>query len=338
MSSPHPFAGKPFKFGYTFSPNDIHDAFDPALLIAHAQLAESGRFDFIRFIERPLSGDDTAARTEPFTTASFLATKTRRIGLIAQASTSYYEPFNLARLIASLDHVTHGRAGWDIATGATRPAQINFSQAARSAEAHNSRAIEVVEILRKLWDSWEAGAFVRNKETGEYVDGAKIHPIHHEGDLFRIKGPLNVARSPQGHAVVSQYIAAGDAIETSLALAVNEADLIILAAWPPVELRLVVDTLRSRLAEAGREALILADFTPESSNARSVVDRIEALVETARLDGLNVRFGTSEGLSAYVAHVVPELQARGLLADDYSGDTLRDHLGFAEPANRYAFA
>lgn len=332
MSSSPPLVRKPLKFGYTYSPNDIADAFDPTQLAAQARLAEAGLFDFIRFTERALSGDGSEARTEAFTTASYLATLTRKIGLIAQASTSYYEPFNLARLIASLDHVTHGRAGWDIATGASRAAQANFSQGARSAEAHQARAVEVIEILRKLWDSWEEGAFIRDKATGAYVDGGKIHPIHHDGDLFRIKGPLNVARSPQGHAVVAQVIT--DAIAADLA--VREADLLLLTAKAPADLRAEADALRDRLA--GRDALILAAFTPTADNARTVADRIEALAETAQLDGVDLHFNAPDALGKYVAEVVPELQSRGLLATEYTGDTLRDHLGLTEPANRYAAA
>ncbi|MDV6330772.1 LLM class flavin-dependent oxidoreductase [Asticcacaulis sp. 201] len=325
-------AGNPLKFGYVFSPRDVSNAFDPDQLTAQAQLAEAGVFDFIRFQERALSGVNSDARTEPFTTASFLATRTRRIGLIAQASTSYYEPFNLARLIASLDHVTHGRAGWELVTGAERPAHSHFSQAQRSAEAHYARAEEVVEILRKLWDSWEAGAFVRNKTTGEYVDGAKIHAIHHNGDLFRIKGPLNVARSPQGHAVVA--LTARDDISTDLA--VREADLIFLDARPAVDLRSQADQIRTRLNSAGRTARVFADLAPGDGEPGIIADRIEALAETVKLDGINLHFGAPGALAAYVGGVVPELQARGLLARDYTGVTLRDHLGFAEPANRYA--
>ncbi len=332
MSSSLPLVRKPLKFGYTYSPNDISDAFNPAQLAAQAKLAEAGRFDFIRFTERILSGEGGEARTEPFTTASYLATLTRKIGLIAQASTSYYEPFNLARLIASLDHVTHGRAGWDVATGASRVAHANFSQGENSAESHQTRAVEVIEILRQLWDSWEEGAFIRNKATGEYVDGNKIHPIHHKGDLFRIKGPLNVARSPQGHAVVTQVITDDIAAD----LAVREADLLLLTAKAPAELRAEVDSLRARLA--GRNALILAAFTPAADNGRTIADRIEALAETAQLDGVDLHFNAPGALEKYVAEVVPELQTRGLLATEYARDTLRDHLGLTEPANRYAAA
>jgi alkanesulfonate monooxygenase SsuD/methylene tetrahydromethanopterin reductase-like flavin-dependent oxidoreductase (luciferase family) len=334
MSSSLPLVRKPLKFGYTYSPNDVADAFDPTQLAAQAQLAETGRFDFIRFTERALSGADSEARTEALTTASYLATLTRKIGLIAQASTSYYEPFNLARLIASLDHVTHGRAGWDVVTGSSRPAQANFSQGERSAEVHQARAAEVVEILRKLWDSWEEGAFIRNKATGAYVDGDKIHPIHHDGGLFRIKGPLNVARSPQGHAVVAQVITDDIAAD----LAVREADLILLTIKSPIDLRTEVDSLRARLAAVGREAVILAAFTPAADNGRTIADRIEALAETAQIDGVDLHFNAPDALGKYVAEVVPELQSRGLLAPEYAGDTLRAHLGLAEPANRYAAA
>lgn len=312
-------ARTPLKLGYLFQPSDVADAFDPRQLTAQARLAEQGRFDFIRFAERELP--DGLPRTEPLTTASFLATLTRDIGLIAEAGTSFFEPFNLARLVASLDHVTHGRAGWQVTTGAARPAQANFSREPETAEAHLSRAYETVDVLRKLWDSWEDGAFIRNKATGEYVDGDKIHAIHHAGDLFRIKGPLNVARSPQGHAVV--VVAVTDA--HSADLAAREADLIFLPALAPQELRAQAEALRARRPQA----LIFAE-------AEANADAIEAASETAGLDGVNLRFGRRDALEAYVRDVVPELDARGLLAAPVSGLTLRARLGLAEPANRYA--
>ena len=328
-------ARKALKFGYLFSPQDVADPFDPAQLAAQAKLAEAGGFDFIRFHERALTGADTGARTEPFTTASYLATLTKKIGLIASASTSYYEPFNLARLVASLDHVTHGRAGWQLETGASRDVDINFSREAQTPQAHYDRATEVVTILRQLWDSWEDGAFIRNKAIGAYVDGAKIHAIHHKGELFSIKGPLNVARSPQGHAVVAHAIPLADR-DLAIDLAVREADLIFLPALPPVELRALSDDLRRELGARGRTALIFADYTPDSPNARAVADRIEALSETGHLDGVNLYFAAPDALARYVAEVVPELRSRRLQGDGLTGDTLRDHLGLSEPANRYA--
>ncbi len=312
-------ARTPLKLGYLFQPSDIADAFDPRQITNQACLAEQGRFDFIRFAERELP--DGLPRTEPLTTASFLATLTRDIGLIAEAGTSYSEPFNLARLIASLDHVTHGRAGWQVSTGAARPVQANFSREREDAEKHLSRAYETIEVLRKLWDSWEDGAFIRDKATGAYVDGDKIHAIHHAGELFRIKGPLNVARSPQGHAIIA--VAVNDT--HSADLAAREADLIFLPALAPQDLHAQAAALRGRRPQA----LIFAE-------TEAAADAIEAAAETAGLDGVNLRFGSVGALEAYVRVVVPELEARGLLAPPVSGLTLRARLGLTEPANRYA--
>ena len=185
---------RPLHFGFTYTPygepEERFDPFDPAQISTLAQSIETAGFTFIRFQDKQAVGEGPAAfaRTEPFTTASFLATRTKRLGFFVTGNTSYFEPFNLARLTSSLDHVTHGRAGWELVSGASYPAAINYSQAEPSAEEHYGRAAEATEILRKLWDSWEDDAFIRNKATGEYVDGDKIHPIHHAGERFRIGG------------------------------------------------------------------------------------------------------------------------------------------------------
>ncbi len=202
-----------------------HDPFDPAQITAIAQSVEAAGFTFIRFADRNLTGaaqsaPDAWARTEPFTTASFLATRTSQLGFVVTGNTSYFEPFNLARLTSSLDHVTHGRAGWELTTGAFYAAAQNYSQTEPAPEGHYARGNEVAEVLRKLWDSWEDDAFVRNKTTGEYVDGDKIHPTHHNGAQFRIKGPLNVARPPQGQVIIAHEITS----DLSIALAATHAD------------------------------------------------------------------------------------------------------------------
>lgn len=373
---------KPLHFGFLYSPHGAHpgawkhpagrhDPFDPAQITAVAQTAEAAGFTFIHFADRldpdPQTGvqsPDSLARTEAFTTASFLATRTKQLGFIVTGNTSYFEPFNLARLTSSLDHVTHGRAGWDITTGASRPAARNYSRGEDSPEGHYSRATEVVEILRKLWDSWEDEAFIRNKETGEYVDGTKIHPINHQGNLFRIKGPLNVARPPQGQPVVAHEITS----DLSYGLAASEADVIFLGGHQPAEIRRRADAVRKAVAEAGRapdSVRLFAEVTPvvaatlneardllEDLNARAggqpvtgyyitgdgkgIADQIEALAETGGVDGITIRAPLlTQQLDAFAECVVPELKARGLLAD-LNGATLRDHLGLVRPANRFA--
>ena len=358
---------RPLHFGFTYTPysepEERFDPFDPAQISTLAQSVEKAGFTFVRFQDKQAVGEGPAAfaRTEPFTTASFLATRTKRLGFFITGNTSYFEPFNLARLAASLDHVTHGRAGWELISGASYPAAINYSQAEPSAEEHYGRAAEATEILRKLWDSWEDDAFIRNKATGEYVDGDKIHPIHHAGERFRIKGPLNVARPPQGQLVVAHEITS----ELSYRLAAAEADVVFLGALPVEELKARVQTFLTALAAAGRDradvrliaeatpvvaadaaaaAALLEqlgpDAAPRFAGAPSeVVAQLAAYTDAAGLDGLTLRAAALPGqLDALIDNLTPELQRLGLLAAPQDGATLRDHLALKKPANRYAAA
>ncbi|WP_140984733.1 LLM class flavin-dependent oxidoreductase [Asticcacaulis tiandongensis] len=370
---------KPLHFGFTYTPHGAHpgawrhpdsrhDPFDPAQITAQTQAVEAAGFTFIRFQDQlapearaAAHAPEALARTEAFTTASFLATRTKRLGFVVTGNTSYFEPFNLARLTASLDHVTHGRAGWELTSGASYPAARNYSQTEATPEVHYARAAEVLDILRKLWDSWEDDAFIRNKATGEYVDGDRIHPIHHEGERFRIKGPLNVARPPQGQVVVAHEITS----DLSYAIAA-QADLVFLGSHAPAEIRNRADAMREAVKAAGRAAdsvRLFADVipvlaaTPEAAkalladlnaragqsadgyviagDAKQIADQIEALAETGGVNGINIRSPLlPTQLEAFVELVVPELKARGLWAEPKDGATLRDHLGLDRPANR----
>lgn len=364
-------------FGFSYAPHGhhpggwrlqgrAHDPFDPEHLTEVARLAEAARFDFLRFSDRltpeaEAAADDPErlARTEAFTTASFLATRTRHLGILASGNTSYAEPFNLARLTASLDHVTHGRAGWVVTTGADHPAGRNYSQGEGDPAAHYARAFEVVSILRQLWDSWEDDAFLRNKETGEYVDGSKVHAIHHSGALFRIKGPLNVARPPQGQLVVAHEVRG----ELSLDMAASEADVVFLRGAE-------ADAVRAAAVAKGRDAERLRLFSEavvvigeDDAEAEALLDRLnsaagrtgeghyivggpakvadglEALARTDGTDGIDIRFAfLPDQLALYAESVAPELTRRGLLREAYEGRSLREHLGLERPLNRYAAA
>jgi alkanesulfonate monooxygenase SsuD/methylene tetrahydromethanopterin reductase-like flavin-dependent oxidoreductase (luciferase family) len=360
---------RPLHFGFTYTPYSEPEArfdpFNPAQISTLAQSVEKAGFTFIRFQDKQASGEGPAAfaRTEPFTTASFLATRTKRLGFFVTGNTSYFEPFNLARLTASLDHVTHGRAGWELVSGASYPAAINYSQAEPSAEEHYGRAAEAAEILSKLWDSWEDDAFIRNKATGDYVDGDKIHPIHHAGERFRIKGPLNVARPPQGQLVVAHEITS----ELSYPLAAAEADVVFLGAQPVEELKVRVAAFQAALDAAGRdrkEVRLFAEATVivaasaaeaaalvEQSNPGGaaaprfvgapgeVAEQLAAYADAAGLDGLTLRAAGLPGqLDALIELLAPELQRLGLLSAPKEGGTLRDHLALDKPANRYAAA
>ena len=134
-----------------------------------------------------------------------MSTVTSRIGLVATASTSYYEPYNIARLFGSLDHISGGRAGLNIVTGGDPSASKNFGRDEHyDHDERYLRAAEFVEVVKGLWDSWDDDAFVRDKETGVFFDPKKVHYLDHRDQFFSVRGPLNCPRPPQGYPVIFQ--------------------------------------------------------------------------------------------------------------------------------------
>lgn len=199
-------------------------------LINIAQLAEKGLFDLV-FLADSLfvsesSHPNILSRFEPFTLLSVLSTATTNIGLAATASTTYSEPFHIARQFSSLDHLSHGRAAWNIVTSSITSTAENFNGTKlMEHELRYERANEFVEVTNKLWRSWDKGALVRDKETGEFIDASKLHTIDHEGKHFKVRGPLNIERSPQGRPLLIQ---AGSS-PTGTDLASKVADVIFTA-------------------------------------------------------------------------------------------------------------
>ena len=176
---------------------------------ALAQQAEAGLFDSIFLADQLALGDDIAhgPRTalEPITVLAALAVSTSRIGLIATASTTYTEPFNLARQFASLDHISRGRIGWNIVTSWLAPAARNYGGTAQVSHAERyARAEEFLTVVKGLWDSWAADAELDDRASGRYANPARIRPLNHEGAYYRVAGPLNLPRCPQGRPVLVQ--------------------------------------------------------------------------------------------------------------------------------------
>ncbi|WP_040796725.1 LLM class flavin-dependent oxidoreductase [Nocardia higoensis] len=174
-----------------------------------AQTAESGKFDSIFFADSPvLMGDPgrrPSGKLEPTVLLTAIAVQTSRIGLIATASTSYNDPYNLARRFASVDIVSNGRAGWNIVTTAGADAARNFGlDDTPDHKLRYEKAAEFVEVSTKLWDSWDDDAIIADKELGIHADAGKVRRINHRGRFFQIDGPLNVPRSPQGYPVLVQ--------------------------------------------------------------------------------------------------------------------------------------
>ncbi len=185
------------------------DYADVQFYVRVAQLAERGTFDSVFLADFPALSDRPEYRPfqslEPTITLATIAAATRHIGLIATASSTYNEPYNIARRFASLDHASGGRAGLNIVTTADRQAGRNFGIAQPPAHhVRYERAAEFADVVKALWDSWEDDALVGDKDSARFIDTTKIHPIRHAGAHFSVEGALNVPRPPQGRPIVVQ--------------------------------------------------------------------------------------------------------------------------------------
>jgi len=160
-------------------------------------------------------------RLEPITLLAALSAVTEHIGLMATASTSYTEPYNLARYFASLDFLSEGRASWNVVTSWLPEEAANYGLELPEHSTRYQRAAEFIDVVRKLWDSWEDEAVLIDKQSGYFADPERVHPLNHEGRFFKVRGPLNVPRPPQGHPIVVQ---AGSS-ESGKQLAAAQADI-----------------------------------------------------------------------------------------------------------------
>jgi len=219
---------------------------------------------------------------EPLTLLGALAAVTEHIGLIATASTTYNEPYALARKYASLDHLSNGRAGWNVVTSWSEQEALNFSRKKHLDHATRyRRAEEFFDVVTGLWDGWEDDAFIRDKESGRYFDPAKMHVLGHEGEFFQVKGPLNIARPPQGYPVIAE---AGSS-EPGQNLAARTADVVYTAQHDVEDARAFYSSQKGRLAAAGRRpedmvvmpgAMVILGET--DAEARDKLRALEALI------------------------------------------------------------
>jgi len=226
---------------------------DLAVMQEIARTAERGKFDLL-FISDGLDMDpgdhpSFVCRFEPTTLLSVLSACTSHIGLGGTVSTSFSEPFNVARTFASLDHISAGRAAWNVVTSSRPKAALNFSRDAHlEHELRYERANEFVDVVNGLWDCWEDGAIVADKETGEFLDASKVRPLDHKGRFFQVKGPINIARCPQGHPVIIQ---AGGS-PTGLELAARTADVVFSVVQELEPAKKAYADLKGRMAKYGR--------------------------------------------------------------------------------------
>ncbi|RUS43526.1 LLM class flavin-dependent oxidoreductase [Cohnella sp. AR92] len=222
---------------------------------SQAQKAEEGKFDLV-FIADGLYINEKSIphflnRFEPLTILSALAAVTSKIGLVGTLSTSYSEPFTVARQFGSLDHISGGRAGWNVVTSPLEGSALNYGKDRHP--THDERyqiAEEYLDVTRGLWDSWEDDAFVRDKESGVFFDPSKLHTLNHKGKFFSVQGPLNIARSKQGHPVIFQ---AGSS-ESGKNLAAKGADAVFTGPETLEEAKAFYQDVKRRTVEQGRSA------------------------------------------------------------------------------------
>ncbi|WP_128100919.1 LLM class flavin-dependent oxidoreductase [Paenibacillus sp. DCT19] len=234
--------------------------------IQQAKRAEAGKLDFV-FIADGLHITEKSIphflnRFEPLTVLSALAASTRNIGLAGTLSTSYSEPFTVARQFASLDHLSGGRAAWNVVTSPSEGVADNFNKGGHpDHETRYRMAEEYVEVTRGLWDSWEDDALIRDKESGVFFDPEKLHKLNHKGEFYQVAGPLNIARSKQGHPVIFQ----AGASESGRNFAASTADAVFVHGNSLEEAKTVYDDLKQRAVSHGRkpeDILVLPGIAP----------------------------------------------------------------------------
>lgn len=341
--------------------------------------AESGLLDFVT-IEDALSlqssdrtgpdqrTDEVRGRLDAVLIASRVAPLTRHIGFVPTATVTHTEPFHVSKALATLDFVATGRAGWRVKVSGRADEAEHFGrrpppQIDRQADIEDlfAEAGDFVEIVRRLWDSWEDDAEIRDIATGRFIDRERLHYIDFESDRFSIKGPSITPRPPQGQPLVTALAHA----ELPRRFAAQHADIAYVTPFTQDEAVSNVAEIREVAAQSRRDVKIFGDLVvlldQDADRARhrlarldgwsgrpfsigtdifvgtpvELADRLLAL-QLAGLDGFRLRpAALPYDLNAIVEQLVPELQRRDAFRTAYASDTLRGNLGLTRPANRY---
>ncbi|MBK1783794.1 LLM class flavin-dependent oxidoreductase [Prauserella cavernicola] len=303
-----------------------HPRTDPTVLsdVRHyqnlARIAERGTFDSVFLADGvQLMGDvahTAAPHFEPLTLLSAIATATEHIGLVATASTGFSEPYNLARWFSSLDHISGGRAGWNIVTTAGDRAAQNFGRDHNAEHAERyRRAAEFVEVATALWDSWEDDAVLADQASGHFADPDRVHEIGHRGPFFGVRGPLNHVRSPQGRPLLVQAGSSEDGRDFAAA----HAEAVFTAQQQLADAQGFYRDLKARATATGREPeslKVLPGIVPVLGSTTEEAARL-----SAELDGL----------------IVPERAVRALselIGVDLTGHPLDEPLPPLPPVSR----
>ena len=303
-------------------------------------------------IDLAFLGDSFASRTlEAAAIAARAAARTDNIGLVPTITVTHTEPFHISKQIASLDFASHGRAGWqvEVSPGAEQAALFG-----RKAEQDNGslwrEADEAIEVVTRLWDSWEDDAEIRDVESGRFIDRDKLHYIDFEGENFSVKGPSITPRSPQGQPLV---VIRGDS-EESVSVVAARADIVRIVADTVEDAATTAARIRRAVVAEGRdpadvfvlldvEALVsdsAAEELAQLDNWAGHVRAAESVSHIGDLAGLHLLLGSIEAAGLDGVTLVPLALPSGVEAlpatDTRSGSTLRDRLGLSRPVNRYA--
>ena len=303
--------------------------------IDQARLAEAAGFDLVFIVDSPYITPDTAPhflnRLEPLTLLSAVAASTSRIGLVGTLTTSYWEPYNVARQFGSLDHISHGRAGWNVVTTGLEGAARNYGREEHFDHGMRyARAREFVDVVQGLWDSYEDDAFPRDRASGIFLDKTRQHRLDHKGAHFSVAGPLALSRSRQGQPVIFQ---AGDSDEgRKLGAQIAEGIFTIGADFDSA--RTYYADLKARAAAIGRnpdDIKILAGLTPIIADSDEEAQAIDAAGRGALdLGKLLVQLGRAFNYHDFAQYGLDEP------FPDLSGVTLNSYKGQAERIIRTA--
>lgn len=333
------------------------DGAAPGDVAAAVLAAESAGFHAATFADAPAPG-----RTNALQRAAFAGAVTRSIALIPEADTVYTEPFHISTQLASLDFVSGGRAAWIATATASPEAAAAVGRTPVTGTALGQEAAASIEVSRRLWDSWEDDAVIRDAATGRYLDVDKLHyadfetPADFAGEAYSVKGPSIIPRPPQGQLPV---LAAAALVGAGL-IAPGAVDAVLVSAPAAELLSAEVADVRARLGSAGADGVVspaivaeldvvldargqlAAERTVTSSGraryAGPAAGLVDVLVELlAVADGVRLHPGELDvDLEELSRHVLPELRRRGVLRPVVQDGTFRDLLGLGRPENRYA--